>query len=163
MTILVYVKETEPYLKARVPTGRPEVGRTEAGASLVEFSLIMPLLLLLLLGIVDLSIWLSEHARVNAVAYEGARYASSMIGLSSEEEGGDQGKLTGIQLRVLKLLKNYNPDMQSASIQVHYTGQDNDNLVTVAIQVPYEPQFSFWGEGLSVNVLVQAPYLYPEE
>ena len=48
----------------------------ERGASLVEFALIMPLLLILVLGIVEFGYLFAQFNEVRHAAREGARYAA---------------------------------------------------------------------------------------
>ncbi len=50
--------------------------RSERGAQLIEFALVMPLLLLLLLGIVELGYVLGQRNDVRHGAHEGARLAA---------------------------------------------------------------------------------------
>lgn len=50
--------------------------RRDDGASLVEFALLMPLLLLLTLGIVELGYLLGQNNEVRHAAHEGARLAA---------------------------------------------------------------------------------------
>ena len=59
--------------------GRPRPGRgaeTQRGASLVEFAVVMPLLLLLVLAIVEFGFLLAQMNEVRHGAREGARYAA---------------------------------------------------------------------------------------
>lgn len=59
---------------------RYKKSRRERGASLVEFALLMPLLLLLVLGIVELGWLFSQNNDVRHGAREGARAAAVNIG-----------------------------------------------------------------------------------
>lgn len=51
-------------------------GRSDRGASLIEFALLMPLLILLILGIVELGFLLGQFNEVRHGAHEGARLAA---------------------------------------------------------------------------------------
>jgi len=51
-------------------------GRHERGASLVEFALLMPLLLLLVLGIIEFGYVLGQYNEVRHGAHEGSRLAA---------------------------------------------------------------------------------------
>lgn len=66
--------------KARLPLRR---GRSDSGASLPEFALVLPLLLIMLFGIVEFGIAFNRAQAVEAAAREGARLAS----LSSTNAG----------------------------------------------------------------------------
>lgn len=52
--------------------------RDRKGQAMVEFALVLPILLLILLGIVDFGRILNEHLTVTAAAREGARSAAVM-------------------------------------------------------------------------------------
>jgi Flp pilus assembly protein TadG len=52
------------------------LGRSEAGAELIEFSLTLPLLLLVVLGIIEFGFLFREYEIVTNAAREGARMAS---------------------------------------------------------------------------------------
>jgi hypothetical protein len=73
-----------PTLHQRKGIGRAaSVGRDETGQSLVEFAVVLPLVLLLLLGIMDFgkafNYWITE----NQVAAEGARRAAVNLGAAT--------------------------------------------------------------------------------
>src|SRR5690554_2480659 len=51
--------------------------RGEAGASLVEFAIVAPLLFLLLFGVIEFGRLLATHTSVYTAAREGARYATA--------------------------------------------------------------------------------------
>jgi len=55
---------------------REQVRDAERGQSLVEFALVLPVLILLLMGIVDFGRILSIHELISVAARDGARYAS---------------------------------------------------------------------------------------
>jgi len=55
---------------------RPLFANREEGASLVEFALIMPFLVLLLMGVVEFAWLFGQHLDVRQAAREGARLAS---------------------------------------------------------------------------------------
>jgi hypothetical protein len=55
---------------------RRESGSTERGQSLIEMTLLMPILILLIIGIVDLGRAYSSYIVITNASREGARYAS---------------------------------------------------------------------------------------
>jgi Flp pilus assembly protein TadG len=67
---------TAMLLKATAPS---EVGRrslrSERGQDLVEFALVFPILILLILGIIEFAILILDYNTVSNAAREGARYA----------------------------------------------------------------------------------------
>lgn len=64
------------------------MARTERGASAVEFALVVPLLLSLLLGVIEFGNWFNQQITLTSAAREGARayalhYAESTFSLST--------------------------------------------------------------------------------
>lgn len=57
---------------------RQESGRRERGAALVEFAVIIPLLLVIMLGIITGGIGLNRNISLNNAAREGARYGATL-------------------------------------------------------------------------------------
>jgi Flp pilus assembly protein TadG len=55
---------------------RPHLGADKRGVSAVEFALILPLLVLLIVGIAQMGILYFAHAGLRNLVAEGARYAS---------------------------------------------------------------------------------------
>lgn len=61
--------------------------RDEVGASMVEFAITFPLLLLLLMGIIEFSYFLAVNNAVETAAREGARYATAVgVGPNGREQ-----------------------------------------------------------------------------
>ena len=56
--------------------GCARLGKREEGASLVEFAFVLPFLLLLILGMVELSFLFAQYNEVRHGVREGARYAA---------------------------------------------------------------------------------------
>jgi Flp pilus assembly protein TadG len=54
-------------------------GRTERGATLVEAALVLPILMLLVLGLIDLAMWNFQKSQTSSAARDGARYASLAV------------------------------------------------------------------------------------
>ena len=78
----------------RQPASRRHESPNERGAVLAEFAVILPLLMLLVFGIIELSIAFNRHQAVHAAAREGARVASIPNGPSPCGRVNDA--LTGI-------------------------------------------------------------------
>lgn len=71
----------------------------EEGQSLVEFALVLPVLLLLLMGIVDFGRVLSSYLVVSQTARDGVRYASvggtnTAVGQAVQRDAGMLGPVT---------------------------------------------------------------------
>lgn len=60
----------------RVMGSRTRMGRCDEGASALEFAIILPVLLLILLGIIEFGLMYQAQLAVTHAAREGARFAS---------------------------------------------------------------------------------------
>ena len=60
--------------------------RESTGATLVEFAIVLPLFMLLIMGTIDMGRYMAATASVNTAAREAARYGSSV----GENAGGDK-------------------------------------------------------------------------
>ena len=63
--------------------------RQDAGATLVEFAIVLPLLLLLLFGLVEFARIVSEFTTVRTAAREGARFATTVDAASGTPNYAD--------------------------------------------------------------------------
>ncbi len=89
--------------------------RAERGAVLVEFALVAPLLLLLLVGIANLGLIIHEHQVVQNAAREGARF--SALPLSSPLATG--GSTAAIKQRVVNYCQKENIVITTANVTVN--------------------------------------------
>ncbi len=96
-------------------TGR--VQRREQGANLVEMALLLPFLLLIIVGIVDLGGALNRHIAITNAAREGARYgarfpyyATGIISATVQEASG-----FGVSLSSSNITIAPNPSAPAAS------------------------------------------------
>jgi hypothetical protein len=128
-------------------TSRAQEHSRERGASAVEFALVAPILIMLVLGIIQFSIAYNDLQGVHAAAREGARYGSLPT--------TDQGE---IETRVNEALDGV-PMEAPPDIQVSYQGggscQDADTVKVVVIAtfkvipfwVPYFDSATVTGKG----------------
>ena len=121
----------------------------EKGSAMVELSISLPVLLLLMFGVVELSGFMLNHFKASRVAYEGARYLSTSAGLSGS--GAD------VNERMAKLVSRYElPEGTETSYQLT---QDPANFIEVNVIVPFS--FSFVPMfDTSVRASARAAYLY---
>lgn len=82
---------------------------------LVEFAIVAPLLVLLLLGIADLGLIIHEHQVVQNAAREGARFAS----LPSSNPLASGGSVAAIQQRVVNYCQKERIVMTAADVSVN--------------------------------------------
>ena len=77
--------------------------KNQKGQSLVEFAIILPIILLLLMGIVEFGIMLNSYLTIQNVAREGARL----------------GIVGGSDLEINTLIKSISPNLTPADITVN--------------------------------------------
>lgn len=158
------------------------------GAAFIEAVLVIPVLLLLIAGMIDIGRWFNMHMAVSRIAYEGARYGASFPGLTrvnapvgsggggvsaSGTGGGSSGAVVGeyanLQLatRIIDLAraKGMNENeltvVQSARMSLPNQSQD---VVYVEIVMPFRPFFAHLvPSGDWIRVVAQAPYLYRDQ
>lgn len=106
----------------------PSVGRrSERGAALVEFAVVMPLLILLLFGIMEAGWFFAQQVEVRNAAREGARIAA----VSAPDITGDGAfTLTDVIARTCDTL-----DLSSGSVQITTTASGAEVGDTATIQV----------------------------
>ncbi|GAB3035469.1 hypothetical protein GCM10011376_18760 [Nocardioides flavus (ex Wang et al. 2016)] len=75
-------------------------GRTERGASAVEFALVMPILILVLIGIVNFGFVLAQQISLNNAARQAARYAvvDGRTCLDIKNEGKNAAETIGMSV-----------------------------------------------------------------
>lgn len=97
-------------------------GRDDQGASLIEFALVTPLLLLLVLGIIEFGWLLGQYNDVRHGAREGARFAAVDAGTSTEIKdhvcAAMEGLTTGLTSIEVNLLSDGGSRGSAGSIEV---------------------------------------------
>ncbi|HEY4188817.1 MAG TPA: TadE family protein [Candidatus Limnocylindrales bacterium] len=83
-------------MRSRVFAQRRRLGRGRRGQSLVEFTLVLPLFLLLVAGMVDFGIGLYSNITVINAAREGARYSVTAPGDAAAVEARVRAMASGL-------------------------------------------------------------------
>lgn len=100
--------------------------KNQKGQSLVEFSIILPLLLLVVMGIVEFGMMLNSYLTINNAAREGARYG--IIGNSNAE--------------IQSIITSTSPSLNSAYLTITITPADGSrisgNTLTVKLTYNYK-------------------------
>ena len=96
--------------------------RDESGAALVEFALLAPLLILLVLGIVEFGWLFGQYNDVRHGAREGARFAAV-----------DAGDLVAIGATVCSSMDGLSAGMTSINIEMSRTGDDRGDTGTISV------------------------------
>lgn len=129
-------------LRQIVQTHLQRLLKRERAQSLVEFTMIFPVVLILLFGIIDFGMGLRAYVSVSQAVREGARYASVgnpagtfTTGGSGECNGSTTTTTVGRVCGVLDGLRLTNV----SSVSVTYpSGQASGNTVHVSVQYNYQ-------------------------
>lgn len=124
------------------------VGR-ERGQSLVELALTLPLLMVLVMGVIDLSFVLYAHVQVAAASAQGARagslYAGDYLMARGTNESNREGAIKQAVASTLGALQTTSPNFAvSSDVQATYPERDLTNatgageklVVTVTYRQP---------------------------
>ena len=100
--------------------------RNEKGQSLVEFAILLPLLLLLIMGILEFSLMLNSYLTINNSAREGARL----------------GIVAGSNIEIKELIDNISPNLDSKKLIVNITPLEGSRQSggTITVEVIYNYQ-----------------------
>lgn len=112
------------------------------GSNIVEFALLVPIIVLLIAGTVDLAVYVMlSDALVSAVG-EGARSGAQV-------EAGSDPKETALLVAKAAWMNAELPG--EVSFELSIDGSAPDQLLVLAGSVPYEPFFGFVGLPKSVD------------
>jgi Flp pilus assembly protein TadG len=100
--------------------------KNEKGQSLVEFSIILPLLLLLLMGIFEFGLMLNSYLTIHNSAREGARL----------------GIVAGSDSEISELITNISPTLDTENLIVNITPAEGSRKSggTLTVEVLYDYQ-----------------------
>lgn len=123
-------RHRSPHRRARVHGGG------ERGATIVEFALILPILLMLVMGIIELAIAFNRQQGLHAAAREGAREGS--IPTSSQSDISDRvnAALVGVPLDSAVTI-TISPNVTLPC--------DSSDAVIVVVQATETVSIPFWG------------------
>ncbi len=99
--------------------------KNQNGQSLVEFALVIPLLLLILMGIIEFGLMFSSFITITNASREGARLASL---------GGSDA---AIEERVELVAQNINVSNISVTIEPNLSNRTTGEMVTVLVEYDY--------------------------
>jgi len=100
--------------------------RNEKGQSLVEFAILLPLLLLLLMGILEFGLMLNSYLTINNSAREGARL----------------GIVAGSDIEIKEMIINISPNLTAGNLIVNITPLEGSRKSggTLTVEVIYNYQ-----------------------
>ena len=155
--------------------------KREVGSAMVEFSIVVPILMLLSAGVVDLGSYLHKQYTVSRAAYEGVRFAASQFNLSSAGPQTSTNVATAaaidsghalIRSKIVNALREqgefgYTDNAVSNHLKVtSQLRRDNSQApqiksVTVTVELPFRPLLPLLASITKVSATEQGPYLCP--
>ena len=117
--------------------------RKNAGQSLVEFALILPLFMVLIMALFDIGRAVLYYAALNTAAREGTRFAivqpdSDFVGAFDCANTGLPTTVDNICTEVMSKLFNIS-DLDRSTITIEYSTQNDNEIVQIGIELAYEP------------------------
>jgi len=131
--------------------------KEENGVAMVEFALILPLMLLLIISTFDLGNAINQYMALSRIAYEGTRYAATIPGLeqTTAGAGGSSVNHDKVKVRVQALLASGGFVEGSPTV---LTENDNNQWVRVTIRKSYSSIFGLY-DNLPIVVSATGPFL----
>ena len=125
---------------------------------MLEFSMVAPLLVLMVMATYDLGNALNQYLALSRVVYEGARYAATLPGLEVYSTSGTNPNTPNhnkIRDRVVDLLQRAGFEPSTTTVE---TANVSNTWVTVTVTKQYEPMFKFLAT-TNIRVHASGPFL----
>jgi len=115
--------------------------RDERGQAIIEFALVVGFLVILLVSILEMSLFLYTYATLTDAAKEGVRYAvvHGSSATSQSEPGSTQSVVNAVQTYTAVSLHT----IPNTDVQVNYLDDNNSpgSRVQVSVNYPFQPLF----------------------
>ncbi len=105
----------------------------QRGAAAIEFALVLPILIAIIVAIMDYGWFFTENSRVVAATREGVRLG---VTYATDETPTPQ---TAAANRINEVLTDYGFDTSSATVTTEYVGTAPEQMLRVTVTLPYEP------------------------
>jgi len=115
--------------------------RRERGQAVIEFALTIGFLVILMVSMLELTLFMYNYAVLTDAAKEGVRYA--MVHGSSGSNPSGQGTSESVTSTVQAFLSASVHNVSNTSVDVEYPDGSNNpgNRVQVTVSYPYNPLF----------------------
>ena len=135
-----FVKDVASHRRTRPSVPARDRTRRERGAAAVEFALVFPLLLTIVLGITEFGIAFSTQARISQAAREAAR-TMAVGDTSTNARNAARAAAPGVALT----------DAQIAISPVTFVGAAAGATASITITYPYTYLTGFFGSGVTMT------------
>jgi Flp pilus assembly protein TadG len=115
--------------------------RSERGAALVEFALVLPLLMIMMCAAIDFGLAVYTLNNLTAAAREGGRYAAILDGPAWAANGGATAQ-AAVRDRVYNYIVGMNNGLTPAQTKALITVSNPDGAGIITVQItgyPYKP------------------------
>jgi Flp pilus assembly protein TadG len=115
--------------------------RSERGAALVEFALVLPLLMIMMCAAIDFGLAVYTLNNLTAAAREGGRYAAILDGPAWAANGGATAQ-DSVRNRVYNYIVGMNNGLTAAQTKALITVSNPDAAGIITVQItgyPYKP------------------------
>ena len=115
--------------------------RRERGQALIEFALTIGFLVILMVSMLELTMFMYNYAVLTDATKEGVRYA--IVHGSSGSSPSGPGETQLVRTRVQAFLAASVHNVSASDVDVNYLDGNNNpgNRVQVAVSYPYQPLF----------------------
>jgi Flp pilus assembly protein TadG len=149
--------------------------RDERGNFLTEFALVLPALMLLLVGTIDVSTGMLTYFRASRIAYESVRYGTSLPGLPDsmdtsrgvcEQSQSLDSQTAQVVTRAQRLASGAQFFLTSQNEIRYFVSVDKAaRQVNVCVEIPWRSVFYRANTssqfGTTIRAKARAPYLFP--
>jgi Flp pilus assembly protein TadG len=131
---------------------------SEKGVAMLEFTIVAPLMVLMIVATYDLGNALNQYLVLSRVVYEGARYAATLPGLEVQTVSSVDANTPNhnkVRDRVVDLLKRADFDPDGMVVETQNT---NNTWVKVTVTRQYQSIFGFFNN-MKITVSASGPFL----
>ena len=139
--------------------------RMERGTAILEFSAVLPLIVLMIVSVIEISNAVNQYLQVTRVSFEGARYGASLAGFESGSASDGTPNQLLVQGRMRRLLNDYGLAAETAVIEtalIPPSEASTFQLVEVSIEIPVRPVLFSQYATLRLRSASWAPHLFLE-
>lgn len=137
---------------------------------MIESVIALPVFVLLIIGIVDMTLLLRDYALISRAVYEGVRYGAGMASVTPgvvrtpvelSDNISHQNIISRAQQILLQTGLNERTRAISSQLCKRINPREVSRVISVEIEYEYFPIFlSFWKAGIPIRINDDGPYLF---